>query len=92
MAGTWPRHTAPSVSAYIDALPTPEAKSLRRLRDAILAAAPGYLRPGGLLALETGCDHHADLSARLQAAGFQAVEARQDLTRRDRFILAVWPG
>ena len=41
MAGTWPRHTAPSVSAYIDALPTPEAKSLRRLRDAILTAAPG---------------------------------------------------
>jgi uncharacterized protein YdhG (YjbR/CyaY superfamily) len=41
MAGTWPRHTAPSVSAYISALPAPEAKSLRRLRDAILAAAPG---------------------------------------------------
>ena len=58
----------------------------------ILTGAPGYLRPGGLLALETGCDHHADLSARLQAAGFQAVEARQDLTGRDRFILAVWPG
>lgn len=59
---------------------------------AILTGAPGYLRPGGLLALETGCDHHADLSARLQAAGFQAVEARRDLTGRDRFILAVWPG
>lgn len=41
MAGTWPRHTAPSVSAYIDALPLPEAKALRRLRDAILSAAPG---------------------------------------------------
>lgn len=59
---------------------------------AILAAAPGHLRPGGLLALETGCDHHADLTARLQAAGFQQVAARQDLTGRDRFILAVWPG
>jgi uncharacterized protein YdhG (YjbR/CyaY superfamily) len=41
MAGTWPRHTAPSVDAYIDALPQKDAKSLRRLRDAILAAAPG---------------------------------------------------
>ena len=41
MAGTWPRHTAPSVSAYIDALPAADAKSLRRLRDAILSAAPG---------------------------------------------------
>ena len=59
---------------------------------AILAAAPAYLRPGGLLALETGCDHHVDLTARLQSAGFQQVTARQDLTGRDRFILAVWPG
>lgn len=41
MAGTWPRHTAPSVSAYIEALPSAEAKSLRRLRDAILSEAPG---------------------------------------------------
>ena len=41
MAGTWARHTAPSVDAYIDALSEVDAKSLRRLRDAILAAAPG---------------------------------------------------
>jgi len=59
---------------------------------AILSVAPAYLRPGGLLAVETGCDHHADLTARLQTAGFQPVTARQDLTGRDRFILAVWPG
>ena len=72
------------------ALEAPE-EGLADLR-AIIARAPAYLRPGGLLALETGCDHHADLSARLQAAGFQAVEARPDLTGRARFILAVWPG
>ena len=72
------------------ALEAPE-EGLADLR-AILAAAPGHLRPGGLLALETGCDHHADLSARLQAAGYQQIAARQDLTGRDRFILAVWPG
>jgi len=72
------------------ALEAPE-EGLADLR-AIVARAPAYLRPGGLLALETGCDHHADLSARLQAAGFQAVEARPDLTGRARFILAVWPG
>ena len=72
------------------ALEAPE-EGLADLR-AIIAGAPAYLRPGGLLALETGCDHHADLSARLQAAGFQAVEARPDLTGRARFILAVWPG
>ena len=84
--------TAPEVREHEPraALEAPE-EGLADLR-AIVAGAPSYLRPGGMLALETGCDHHADLSARLQAAGFQAVEARQDLTGRDRFILAVWPG
>ena len=41
MAVAKPRPTAPTVAAYISALPAAEAKSLRRLRDAILAAAPG---------------------------------------------------
>lgn len=41
MGGTWPRHTAPSVAKYISALPAADARSLRRLRDAILATAPG---------------------------------------------------
>ena len=36
-----PRPTASTVAAYIGALPAADAKSLRRLRDAILAAAPG---------------------------------------------------
>jgi uncharacterized protein YdhG (YjbR/CyaY superfamily) len=41
MAVAKPRPTAPTVAAYIGALPAADAKSLRRLRDAILAAAPG---------------------------------------------------
>lgn len=41
MAGTWPRRTAPSVNAYIAALPIDQATSLRRLKKAILSAAPG---------------------------------------------------
>lgn len=84
--------TAPEVREHEPraALEAPE-EGLADLR-AILEAAPGYLRPGGLLALETGCDHRAALCARLQAAGFQSVAAHQDLTGRDRFILAVWPG
>ena len=84
--------TAPEVREHEprSALEAPE-EGLADLR-AILEAAPGYLRPGGLLALETGCDHRAALCARLQAAGFQPVAAHQDLTGRDRFILAVWPG
>jgi release factor glutamine methyltransferase len=84
--------TAPEVREHEPraALEAPE-EGLADLR-AILEAAPGYLRPGGLLALENGCDHRAALCARLQAAGFQSVAAHQDLTGRDRFILAVWPG
>ncbi len=84
--------TAPEVREHEPraALEAPE-EGLADLR-AILEAAPGYLRPGGLLALETGCDHRAALCARLQAAGFQPVAAHQDLTGRERFILAVWPG
>lgn len=84
--------TAPEVREHEPraALEAPE-EGLADLR-AILEAAPGYLRPGGLLALETGCDHRAALCARLQAAGFQPVAAHRDLTGRDRFILAVWPG
>jgi uncharacterized protein YdhG (YjbR/CyaY superfamily) len=41
MAEAKPRPTAPTVATYISALPAADAKSLRRLRDAILAAAPG---------------------------------------------------
>jgi uncharacterized protein YdhG (YjbR/CyaY superfamily) len=41
MAEAKPRLTAPTVATYIGALPAADAKSLRRLRDAILAAAPG---------------------------------------------------
>jgi uncharacterized protein YdhG (YjbR/CyaY superfamily) len=41
MAEAKPRPTAATVAAYIGALPAADARSLRRLRDAILAAAPG---------------------------------------------------
>ena len=58
--------------------------------EAVIAGAPHHLRPGGLLALETGMDHHGRLSAQLRAAGFSKIEGRRDLTGRDRFILAVW--
>ena len=41
MAEAKPRLTSLTVATYIGALPAADAKSLRRLRDAILAAAPG---------------------------------------------------
>ena len=54
----------------------------------IIAEAPRYLAPGGLLALETGIAQHAELVTAAAAAGFQHVDSLRDLTGRDRFILA----
>src|SRR6185312_11064454 len=46
----------------------------------ILREAPARLAPGGLLALETGPDQHADLLALAAAAGLAAAESVRDLT------------
>lgn len=54
----------------------------------IIATAPRFLRPGGLLALETGIAQRERLLARTQSAGFSRHEAKQDLAGRDRFVLA----
>lgn len=71
------------VSALISAGP----EALADL-SAIISAAPMYLKPRGLLALETGILHHAALAERANAAGFAWTESRQDLTGRDRYFLA----
>ena len=54
----------------------------------IIAGAPAFLKPGGLLALETGIGHHADLLRLLADAGMTEAESRRDLTDRDRFVFA----
>ena len=54
----------------------------------ILGDAPRFLAPGGLLALETGVAHHAELLRLATAGGFPRVESLPDLTGRDRFVLA----
>ncbi|MDR0902155.1 MAG: HemK family protein methyltransferase, partial [Opitutaceae bacterium] len=54
----------------------------------IIAGAPGFLREGGLLALETGIAQHPALLALCEAAGFAHCESRKDLAGRDRFVLA----
>ena len=56
--------------------------------DAIIAGARQFLKPGGLLALETGIAQHEHLLARLAAAGFARTESKRDLTGRDRFVMA----
>jgi release factor glutamine methyltransferase len=55
----------------------------------IIQSAPRFLRPGGLLALETGIGQHAMLLDRLVGAGFTRTESRQDLTGRDRYVFGV---
>lgn len=54
----------------------------------IVAGAPAYLAPDGLLALETGIGHHGSLLATASTAGFSRTESRPDLTGRDRFVFA----
>jgi len=66
---------------------TAEEEGLAALR-AIVAGALPWLAPDGLLALETGIGHHAQLAELARLAGFARLESLQDLTRRDRFFLA----
>lgn len=54
----------------------------------ILREAKARLAPGGWLLMETGIGQHAALVALAQTCGYSQVESRQDLTQRDRFILA----
>ncbi len=54
----------------------------------IVADAPHWLAPGGLLALETGIAQHAALRDLATAAGLSSTESHPDLTNRDRFFLA----
>lgn len=54
----------------------------------IFTQAPRYLAEGGVLAVETGISQHAELKRIAHAAGFIRVEGRQDLTGRDRYLLA----
>ncbi len=58
----------------------------------ILTDALRFLAPGGLLALETGIAHHADLLRLAATAGFARAESLQDLAGRDRFVLAWAPA
>jgi release factor glutamine methyltransferase len=54
----------------------------------IAAGSAVFLAPGGLLAIETGTGHHARLAGQLGWSGFARSESVQDLTGRDRFVLA----
>lgn len=83
--------TAPEVRGFEPAVAlTAVEGGLADLRE-IISGAPQHLEPGGLLALETGIAHHAQLLDLATAAGFARCESRPDLTGRDRFVLAWMP-
>ncbi len=80
--------TAPEVKVHEPAAALAAADDgLADLR-VIIAGAPRFLAPGGWLALETGITQHAELARLATAAGFKRTESLQDLTGRDRFLLA----
>lgn len=78
--------TQPEVQKYEPhaALASPD-EGLADLRK-IIQSAPSYLKPGALLALETGIDQHPKLQDLLTSAGFVEVSSKKDLSGRDRFV------
>jgi len=54
----------------------------------IVTAAPAYLAPGGLLALETGIEQHDALGQWAEKAGYATWESKRDLSGRPRFFFA----
>ena len=83
---------APEVREHepASALTAAGTEGLDDLRKIILEA-PAHLSRGGWLALETGISQHAALRELANRAGFSEAELRQDLTGRDRFLLAQLP-
>lgn len=55
--------------------------------DRLLADAKGFLKPGGLLALEIGEDQGEALKERMTRAGYREVRIDKDLARHDRLAL-----
>ncbi|RPH71063.1 MAG: peptide chain release factor N(5)-glutamine methyltransferase [Myxococcaceae bacterium] len=57
----------------------------------IAAAAPRWLLPGGLLALEIGDRQGPAVHSLLEAAGYASVHIERDLARHDRLALGTHP-
>jgi len=66
---------------------SPGPSGLEALQD-IIAAAPGYLNPGGYLLLEHGFDQQAEVETLMRNHGFTDISCRQDLHGLPRVSLA----
>jgi release factor glutamine methyltransferase len=60
--------------------------------EALVAGGPDWLEPGGALVLELAPDQAAPMRAEAEAARYDAVAVHQDLTGRDRVLVARKPG
>lgn len=78
---------SPEVAQYepIQALVSKE-EGLHDLKQILTQAKP-YLAPNGMIALETGIEHHTALTAHAQTLGFSKVTSKEDLNKRPRFLL-----
>ncbi len=80
--------TAPEVKDHEPAIALSTAEDGMDALGVLVQEARSWLVPGGLLAMETGIAQHATLISQLEAAGFEQVQSRPDLTERDRFVFA----
>ena len=58
---------------------------------ALIASAPVYMNPGGLLFLEIGYDQGEAVTRKLEGSGFVDVRLEPDLAGKRRYAVAQWP-
>lgn len=85
--GAW-NSLAPDITAYEDPKALLAGADGLDLVRRIVATAPTWLRPGGLLAVEIGEDQYPATAALLDGAGFAQVHTRKDLANIDRIAVA----
>jgi release factor glutamine methyltransferase len=78
----------PEVKVFEPAMALSAGRNGAMALEQIISGARARLEPGGLLACETGIAQHPQLLALAAGAGFVRTESRQDLTGRDRYVLA----
>ena len=49
-----------------------------------------YLKKGGWLLFEIGCDQGKDVAELMEAAGFSEVQRKKDLSGLDRVVFGKW--
>ncbi|MCX6948747.1 MAG: peptide chain release factor N(5)-glutamine methyltransferase [Opitutae bacterium] len=80
--------TEPEVKNFEPAMALSAGKNGAAALNKIIRDARTHLASGGLLACETGITQHAELQELAATLGYARLESLQDLTGRDRYLLA----